>query len=146
MRILIVVSLALAVIVTSGLVYERYKPGARKDLDFFPQPEQIVRITGQKEARVVAGFFVAGNLARLRPEWPVTPYLAFAAPRFGGGTVLFLSRQGIPPDVPSGMAQAGWPRDASAELLQQGKVILGFDSSDKLLPLTYCLVKTPALD
>ena len=136
----------LAVAVMTGLCFDRYKQTARRAVDFAPLPGRLQQIADMSHTPVVAEFFVAGNLARSQPEWRVSPYLAFAAPRFGGETVLFLSRQGIPPDLPSGMAQAGWPREASAEVLEQGEVVLGFDSSDKPLPLSYWLVRTPALD
>ncbi|SMX31262.1 ArnT family glycosyltransferase [Actibacterium lipolyticum] len=141
-----VVVAVIAVAVLVGLAFDRNKPTARRAVDFTGLPAQLQEIAPMNTTPVIAEFFVAGNLARQEPDWRVAPYLGFAGPDFAGETVLFLFRKNIPPNLRAGMRQTGWPEGAEGEILQEGRIILPYDSGpEKMLKLDYKLVKTPAL-
>lgn len=134
----------LAVLVLAGLAYDRYKPGARRDVDFSALPARLEAVADMAKTPVVAEFYSAGNLARLRPGWRIAPYLAHAAKAFGGETVLFLIREDVPGTLAAGIAQAGWPPGTEGTVLAEGAFDLGFAHSDRTMPFTFALIRMPA--
>ncbi len=141
-----IVLLVLAGIVFVGLGFDRYKDRARRAVEFAPLAQALAEVMPSDQTPVVAEFFTAGNLARMQPRWRIAPYLGFAAPQFGGETVLFVLREKVPTNLKSGMRQAGWPAELQPEVLSKGALDLPFDSSDKTLPIRWMLVKTPTVD
>ncbi|MBK5934806.1 dolichyl-phosphate-mannose-protein mannosyltransferase [Rhodovulum imhoffii] len=131
----------IALLVMAGLSYDRFKEGARRDVEFAPLPERIETIA--PNTPVIAEFFTAGNLARLRPGWQVAPYLGFARARFGGQRVLFLLRENVPPSLETGLQQAGWPSDSANRTVDAGSFTLPYGHSEAALPLRWYLVDVP---
>ncbi|MCO8145222.1 glycosyltransferase family 39 protein [Rhodovulum tesquicola] len=141
-RVYIVLGL-IAALVFTGLVFDRFKPGARRDVDFAALPEMIATIAPMPGTPIVAEFYTAGNLARARPDWRIAPYLGHASQQFGGETVLFLMRENVPPSLEAGLALAGWPANMDQQIQAQGSLELPYRSSDDLLPIRFVLVQTP---
>ena len=138
--------LLLALGVFAGLAWDRYKPEARRDLRFEGLPALIEPLAPQPGTPVVAEFYTAGNLARLRADWRIAPYLPFAAREFGGGPVLFLFREKLPRDLRAALAQAGWPAGTEAQVLAEGAFALPYgQGGDRSLPMRYILALVPAL-
>jgi len=135
----------LAVLVFAGLVYDRYKPGARRDVDFTALPATLAEIAPLPQTPVVAEFYTAGNLARLEPGWRIAPYLPFVASDYGGGEVLFLFREDVPPNLATGLGRAGWGA-ADLDILAEGDLSLPYLSSEDRLPMHYVLAVTPVLE
>ncbi|TCP39904.1 glycosyltransferase family 39 protein [Rhodovulum marinum] len=143
----IVIGVALlAVLVMAGLTYDRYKPGARRDVDFATLPAALQAVAPMPDTPVVAEFYTAGNIARLRPDWRIAPYLPFAARAFGGGPVLFVLREEVPPNLGAGIAQAGWGNAAPLAVLAEGALELPHGHSDARLALRYVLAEMPAVE
>ncbi|MGC9417839.1 MAG: ArnT family glycosyltransferase [Rhodovulum sp.] len=136
----------LAMLVMGGLSYDRYKPGARRDVDFATLPEALEAVAPMPGTPVVAEFYTAGNIARLRPDWRVAPYLPFAARAFGGGPVLFVLREEVPQTVAVGIAQAGWGDAVPDAVLAEGALDLPHRHSDARLALRYVLAEMPAVE
>lgn len=133
----------LAALIMGGLAYDRFKDGARRDVDFTPLPAALEDIAPLSDTPVIAEFYTAGNLARLRPEAQIAPYLPFAARAFAGRTVLFVLREEVPPSLEIGLAQAGWPAGSRMEIIADGTLSLPYRNSENRLPLRYVLAHTP---
>ncbi|SIO40002.1 Dolichyl-phosphate-mannose-protein mannosyltransferase [Rhodovulum sp. ES.010] len=136
----------LAALMFAGLTFDRFKPGARRDVDFGPLPELISGVAPMPETPVVAEFYTAGNLARARPDWRIAPYLGHAAAAFEGETVLFLLREDVPSSLEAGMRLAGWPADAAPRVRAEGLFELPYRHSDEPLPIRYVLAETPRVE
>ncbi|MEX5728297.1 hypothetical protein Ga0609869_001650 [Rhodovulum iodosum] len=136
----------LAVLVMGGLTYDRFKPGARRDVDFTPLPGALAEVAPLPDVPVVAEFYTAGNLKRLEPDWSVSPYLPFVAPGLGGQTALFLLRDDVPSSLEVGMRLAGWPAGAGPEVRDEGVIRLPSARSQETLPIRWLLVETPVPD
>jgi len=135
----------LAAAIIAGLIYDRFKPGARRDVDFSTLPEALAAVAPMPQTPIVAEFYTAGNIARLQPDWRVAPYLAFAAREFGGAPVLFVIREDIPSRFGAGLRAAGWNSgEAGVEILAQGALALPYMSSEGAMPFRYVLARTPA--
>lgn len=137
------VTFALAVLVLTGLAFDRYKDKARRAVDFAPLPARLAALAPSADTPVVAEFFTAGNLARLRPDWRIAPYLRFAAPEFGGGPVLFVLREDVPGSLQSGWRAAGWPEEMRPQVLAEDSFRLPFTTSDKSMEMRIYLVQSP---
>lgn len=144
LRVITIAVVGLGVIVAAGLTYDRYKSGARKDVDFTGLPARIVAASGQDTPRVVGEFYLAGNLIRLRPDWAPAPYLADASRRFGGGPVVFLFRKNIPRDFAEATRLAGWPDGAAFDVVAEGVFQVPYaHTSDRMLDIPYVVAMTP---
>ena len=137
------VFLFMVVLVFSGLTYDRYKDGARRDVVFDTLPEKIAGLIDPMQTPVVVEFYTAGNLAWLRPEWNVMPYLPNIAGEYSGQTVLFLLRETKPPSFESAISRAGWPKDAQVNILDDGMWHFPFGKSTRTLPVRYVLAEMP---
>jgi len=135
----------IAVLVMTALTYDRFKGGARRDVDFSTLPAALEAVAPMPGTPVVAEFYTAGNIARLRPAWRVAPYLGFAAREFGGETVLFVLREDVPTSFKAGLRAAGWPTAEGVKVLTKGELTLPYGHSDKTMPFGYVLAETPAL-
>ncbi|RAP41271.1 hypothetical protein BYZ73_11380 [Rhodovulum viride] len=134
-----------AVLVCAGLTYDRFKEGARRDVDFTGLPAHLAAIEGAEGVPVIAEFYTAGNLAAAEPDRRIAPYLPVAAHRFAGGPVLFLMRETVPRDLAAGLAQAGWPPGTEPEVLAEGDFTLPYRHSEAEMPFRYVLARTPDL-
>ncbi|MBC56308.1 MAG: hypothetical protein CL814_05170 [Confluentimicrobium sp.] len=133
----------LALAVLTGLGFDRYKDRARRAVDFTPLPEVLAGVAPQPGTPVVAEFYAAGNLARLRPDWRIAPYLPFAMREFGGGPVLFVLRENTPETLEQGLREAGWDDPGDPQILEQGAFTLTFTTSGEAMKMRYYLVDTP---
>ncbi|KGB80377.1 hypothetical protein JT55_19455, partial [Rhodovulum sp. NI22] len=133
----------LALAVLTGLGFDRYKERARRAVDFTPLPEVLAGVAPQPGTPVVAEFYTAGNLARLRPDWRIAPYLPFAMREFGGGPVLFVLRENTPETLEQGLREAGWDDPGDPQILDQGTFTLTFTTSGEAMKMRYYLVDTP---
>lgn len=142
-RVQVAVLALMAVLVFAGLTWDRFKPGARRAVDFAALPATLETVARMPETPVVAEFFTAGNLKRLRPDWKIAPYLPMASREFPEGPVLFLFREKLPRDLPAALAQGGWPAGTGAVVLAEGALDLPYDSGGKPMPLRYILALPP---
>lgn len=136
----------LAVAIFVGLVFDRYKIGARRGMDFTPLLQAIDHMA--PDTPVVAEFYTAGNLAYLAPDKRVAPYLAFAAPEFSGEKVLFILRGKVPDTLARGLRQAGWPDGYLPRVIDEETLMLAFGdsgTSDKRVRFRLYLVDTAEL-
>ncbi|SDW41878.1 Dolichyl-phosphate-mannose-protein mannosyltransferase [Celeribacter indicus] len=82
-----------AALVFAGLTYDRYKDGARRDVEFAPLVSVIEDMHLPEDTVIVADFYVGGNLARLRPDWPVRSDLPASAREVETRNLLLLTRE-----------------------------------------------------
>lgn len=139
------VALVLALGVGAGLVYDRYKPGARRDVEFGGLPALLETVAPLATTPVAAEFYTAGNLAHQRPDVTVAPLLPFAAATLGQGPLLVILREDTPRDVATAIEQGGWVARGAAEgslrILDQGSFTLPYGHADATMPFRYALVE-----
>ncbi|WP_321365137.1 glycosyltransferase family 39 protein [uncultured Celeribacter sp.] len=125
-----------AALVFTGLSMDRYKAGARRDLDFMPLVTQIEGMDLPQGTLIVADFYIGGNLARIRPDWTIHPDLPASAREEAATDILLLGRLVTSdPELKQLAATVGWPLAQQAEYDKGEKIELPFHHSDRMLLL-----------
>jgi hypothetical protein len=126
----------LAVLVFAGLSLDRYKDGARRDLDFMPLVQMIEDMNLPEDTLIVADFYVGGNLARIRPDWRILSDLPAGARMEEATQLLLLSRNMRAEQGLSQLAaRVGWPYASEADYGAEQQIALPFHHGEKTLPL-----------
>lgn len=122
----------LAVLVIAGLTLDRYKEGARRDLDFAPLATQIEEMNLPQDTLIVADFYVGGNLARIRPNWIIRSDLPASARAETTEHVLLISRSSkTDASLQELAARVDWPHAARAVYDSSTQIDLPFHHSDR---------------
>ncbi|WP_417275425.1 ArnT family glycosyltransferase [Celeribacter halophilus] len=125
-----------AVLVFVGLTFDRYKDGARRDLDFEPLAQFIEEMNLPEDTLIVADFYIGGNLAHIRPDWSIRPDLPANAKSEQTKQILLLSRTAGKGSHMSKLAsQVGWPFTDHADYGEERQITLPFLHGKRTLPV-----------
>ncbi|WP_417279246.1 ArnT family glycosyltransferase [Celeribacter sp.] len=130
----------LAVLVITGLSLDRYKEGARRDLDFAPLATQIEEMHLPQNTLIVADFYVGGNLARIRPNWIIRSDLPASARSETTEHILLISRSSKTDASLQELAvRVDWPHAGQASYASGQQIDLPFHHSERSQPLRLLL-------